>query len=114
MTSGLDQLRDYVAKNGAPDLVTITIGGNDLDFAPTLTTCFLRGPVLCGDAISKLYNRVALDKEDFIARLTAAYKQVSEAAGANPDSSTGPKVIAVGCPLPGRRRPASPPEPKKG
>jgi lysophospholipase L1-like esterase len=81
------QAQALAAVRPSPDLVTITIGGNDAGFAPTLAQCFLADCwELGGIAGSRLLIRYVLPD-----RLEAAYKQVRAAA-------PGAELVVVGYP----------------
>ncbi len=80
--SELQQLRNYVTKHKAPpDLVTLTIGGNDLDFSGILKDCFLGGAEICLRLASKLDDKVTDDSAPLIFTLANAYQAVKSAAG---------------------------------
>jgi lysophospholipase L1-like esterase len=96
--SELGQLTDYVANNGPPDLVTITIGGNDLGFASILKACFLGGTEVCLHVVNALYDKVTTGAASLIATLASTYQEVSSAAGAGSDSAAAPRVVVVGYP----------------
>ncbi len=80
--SELQQLRNYVTKHKAPpDLVTLTIGGNDLDFSGILQDCFLGGAEVCLHVVSKLDDKVTDDSFPLIFTLANTYHAVKTAAG---------------------------------
>ena len=80
--SELEQLRQYFAKHHAPpDLVTLTIGGNDVDFSGILTDCFLGGAEVCLAVVSSLDDMVTNDSAPLIFKLARAYDAVKNAAG---------------------------------
>ncbi|MGH3155811.1 MAG: putative Ig domain-containing protein [Streptosporangiaceae bacterium] len=98
--SELDQVTNYVSQNGPPDLVTITIGGNDLGFADVLKSCFLGGTEYCLHVISGLNSKVTTGAAGLIATLASTYQQVVSAAdsGSGDDDGDGPQVVVVGYP----------------
>jgi lysophospholipase L1-like esterase len=96
--SELGQLTDYVASHGPPDLVTITIGGNDLGFASILKACFLGGTEVCLHVVNALEEKVTTGAASLIATLASTYREVSSAAGAGSDSAAAPRVVVVGYP----------------
>jgi hypothetical protein len=97
--SELDQVTNFVNDNGPPDLVTITIGGNDLGFADVLKSCFLGGTEYCLHVISGLNSKVTTGAPGLIATLADTYDQVVSAAGSGGgDDGDGPQVVVVGYP----------------
>jgi hypothetical protein len=100
--SELDQVTNYVTQNGPPDLVTITIGGNDLGFADVLKSCFLGGTEYCLHVISGLNSKVTTGAAGLIATLASTYEQVQSAADSgsdgDDDDGDGPQVVVVGYP----------------
>jgi len=83
----LAALRSLIASGVRPDLVTITIGGNDAGFGPTIVSCVVWRCFWTGhDDNSREYVRDTLPP-----LLQTAYSQVKEAAG-------GARVIVVGYP----------------
>ena len=98
--SELDQVTNYVSDNGPPDLVTITIGGNDLGFADILKACFLGGTEVCIHEINSLNNAVTTGAPNLIATLANTYSEVVSAAdgGSDDDDGDGPQVVVVGYP----------------
>jgi lysophospholipase L1-like esterase len=98
--SELAQVTNFVNDHGPPDLVTITIGGNDLEFGPILTDCFLLGSEACSGAISALNTKVTTGAASLIATLASTYAQVLDAAdgGSGDDNGDGPQVVVVGYP----------------
>jgi hypothetical protein len=95
-TSELGQLTNLVSDTGPPDLLTLTIGGNDLGFANILQTCFLGGTSVCLKAADALDNVVTEGGGGLIAGLTQAYEKVADAGGR--DGDPGPHVVVVGYP----------------
>ena len=81
--SEIDQVNQYVANNGSPDLVTLTIGGNDLGFADILAACFVGGTEVCIHEIHSLDSKVVANSASLIATLAAAYEEVANAAGSD-------------------------------
>lgn len=80
--SELQQLRNYVSKHhGPPDLVSLTIGGNDLDFSGILKDCFLGGAEICLHIVSNLDDKVTNDSGPLIFTLANTYHAVKAAAG---------------------------------
>jgi lysophospholipase L1-like esterase len=98
--SELDQVTDFVDDNGPPDLVTITIGGNDLGFADVLKNCFLGGTEVCIHVINSLNSKVTTGAAGLIATLADTYSEVQSAAdsGSDDDDGDGPQVVVVGYP----------------
>lgn len=80
--SELEQLRRYFMKHHAPpDLVTLTIGGNDVDFSGILKDCFLGGAEVCLSVVSSLDDMVTNDSGALVFKLARAYSAVKNAAG---------------------------------
>ncbi|HET9898799.1 MAG TPA: putative Ig domain-containing protein [Streptosporangiaceae bacterium] len=80
--SELDQLFHFFVKHHAPpDLVTMTIGGNDVNFSGILTDCFLGGAEVCLHVSSSLDNMVTNDSSALIFKLAHAYEEVKQSAG---------------------------------
>lgn len=106
--SQVDQLRNWVAQNGEPSLVTATGGGNDLDFEGVLSTCVLWGFVsntfhnnttACVQAAKNATTY--LESGAFTPILTAFYRQVVDAAQGQPATATpegASNVVIVGYP----------------
>ena len=91
--SELAQLRNYFSKHHAPpDLVTLTIGGNDVDFAGILTDCFLGGAEVCLHVVNSLDDMVTNDSGALVFKLARAYSAVKTAAGGKT------KVVVAGYP----------------
>ncbi|MDT3443494.1 MULTISPECIES: SGNH/GDSL hydrolase family protein [unclassified Pseudofrankia] len=83
----VEALRALVASGVKPDIVTITIGGNDAGFGPTIVSCVVWRCFWTGhDDHSREYVTDQLPP-----LLQAAYSQVKEAAG-------GARVIVIGYP----------------
>ena len=75
-------LRAFVARSGPPDLVTLTIGRNDLGFANILTACFLGGAEICHRQAYQLGNKLTTGASSLIAMLdTATYLAMKASAG---------------------------------
>ena len=98
--SEIDQVTNFVTNNGPPDLLTITIGGNNLGFADILKSCFLGGTEWCIHAVNSLDNKVTTGADSLIATLEGAYSEVVAAAnpGGSGDDSDGPQIVVVGYP----------------
>jgi lysophospholipase L1-like esterase len=98
--SELAQVTNFVSDHGPPDLVTITIGGNDVGFGPILTRCFLLGALGCFQVIDALNTRLTTGSASLIATLSSTYTQVLDAAdgGTGDDDGDGPQVVVVGYP----------------
>jgi lysophospholipase L1-like esterase len=90
--SEIDQLTTYVTKHDSPDLVTFTIGGNDLGFSDILKWCYLGGTETCLHEISSLNEKVSTDAFPLIFTLARAYAAVANAAGPSA------QVVVVGYP----------------
>jgi hypothetical protein len=98
--SELAQVTNFVKDNGHPNLLTITIGGNNLGFADILQACFLGGTEICLREINALNNAVTTGAPGLIASLASTYSQVLSAAdgGSGDNSGDGPQVDVVGYP----------------
>ena len=90
--SELGQLTDFVSDDGPPDLVTITIGGNDLGFSDFLRACFLGGTEVCLHTADALDQRVTNGAVGLIATLASTYSTVKADAG------DGTQVVVAGYP----------------
>jgi hypothetical protein len=80
-TSEIGQLSNYVTNNGPPDLVSLTIGGNDLGFADILKNCFLGGTEVCLHVVDSLDNKVTTGADSLISTLASTYSSIQSAAG---------------------------------
>jgi lysophospholipase L1-like esterase len=98
--SELDQVTDWVKDHGPPDLLTITIGGNDLGFADILKSCFLGGTEICIKQVDSLDAKLTTGAASLIATLAGSYDQVVAAAkgSSDDDDGDGPQVAVVGYP----------------
>jgi hypothetical protein len=99
-TSELGQLTNLVTSTGSsPNLLTLTIGGNDLGFANILQACFLGGTSICLQVVDELDAEVTVGAGSLVAQLARTYSLVaSDARGTDGDSAAGPQVAVVGYP----------------
>ncbi|HEY1915455.1 MAG TPA: putative Ig domain-containing protein [Streptosporangiaceae bacterium] len=91
------QLINLVSDDGPPDLVTMTIGGNDIGWIDVLEACFLGGTPLCLQAVSALDRELTEGSSSVIALLDQAYTEVADEAGGADGSAPG-QVVVVGYP----------------
>ena len=88
-------LQNWTRENGPPALVTVTAGGDDLQFSNVLKTC-VAGTFLGDDGLSCLYilnHEVnVLDSNSFFTHMVRFYQSIASAAG-GPDH-----VVVVGYP----------------
>jgi hypothetical protein len=89
--SELDQAKALSNQNGPPGLVTLTIGGNDVDFAGILKSCYIWGRITCSDRLDGLYSKLTKDRSSIVSMLKNAYSHVAQAS-----SSTN--LVVVGYP----------------
>ncbi len=80
------QLQVFNRVNGTVDYVTLTIGGNDVDFAEIITICAMHSSYLqrFSDGTSELERKIAdlWDHFDYTkAHIKSAYKNIEAAAG---------------------------------
>ena len=77
-------LQNWTRENGPPALVTVTAGGDDLQFSNVLKTC-VAGTFLGDDGLSCLYilNRElnVLDSNSFFTHMVQFYQSIATAAG---------------------------------
>ncbi|MCL6734962.1 SGNH/GDSL hydrolase family protein [Streptomyces neyagawaensis] len=78
---------------GSVEMVTITIGGNDVDFASVATTCVLNGSVTCTQALNEVGPRISALRQPLTDLLGTIRKQ---APVANIVISGYPKIFATG------------------
>jgi hypothetical protein len=93
--SQVNQLEQYRQKYGSPGLVTLTAGGDDVQFSKVLTACYLGGVVNIGQCTVALTGEIVyLTRwhKSFSNKLAALYSKVAAAAGA------GSRVEVVGYP----------------
>ena len=89
--SELKQLNSYIAANGGPpSLISLTIGGNDVNFAGILKDCWLVGSVKCIPVLNNLINRLTTGRSDLIDQLAKTYSAISTTADSN--------IVVVGYP----------------
>ncbi len=80
--SELGQLHQYFVDHKAPpDLVTLTIGGNDVDFSGILTDCFLGGAEVCLFVVRRLDDMLTNDSAALVFKLAHTYQAVKANAG---------------------------------
>ena len=89
--SQLNQLVDWTSRAGAPGEVTVTIGGNDLDFAGVLGNCVFWGPDICVPQINNKLHYV--ESGAFADVLYNTYSAIKAAAGGSSH------VVVVGYPF---------------
>lgn len=77
------------ALNGQTDLVTLTIGGNDVGFATTVITCTLVSDSGCASAVA---DAMAVLRDEMPAKFDATYADIRRKA---PNA----KVVVLGYPL---------------
>lgn len=87
--SQLQQLKNYVGANGAPSLVTVTVGGDDLGFASLLKGCYIVGAPECLNALDSRVARLRSGSVTDLLRNT--YEKIAAAAQTS-------QVVAVGYP----------------
>ncbi len=87
----VNELEKYAASNGTPGLVTVTAGGNDVDFKNLLVTCRL-WPYDCANALHGAISYLTTGAKPFVESLRSLYEGASKAAG------PGARVVAVGYP----------------
>ena len=75
--------------NAETDLVTLTIGGNDVGFADTVITCTLAGDSGCASAVADALVKV---REQLPAKLNATYADIRGKA-------TNAHVVVLGYPI---------------
>lgn len=73
-----DMPKQYPALSGGTDYVTLTIGGNDIGFAPTVTEC--AKPSWWGDCTKAVNEAVAKTNNVLPGKLTDVYAQVKTRA----------------------------------
>lgn len=77
--SQIQQLRTFVAANGAPSLITMTVGGDDLGFAKLLAGCYA---YWAGECVNDLNRKIDyLNGGDFTRILARTYQAIKAAAG---------------------------------
>lgn len=104
------QLQNWTNANGAPGLVTITAGGNDVYFAKVLEACYVGGLVswfgfapgggglgvlgssACPSALSAVATYLTVWRQSFVDNLARLYSAAASAAG--PKSN----IVVVGYP----------------
>lgn len=91
-SSETGQLSNYVSNHGPPDIVSLSIGGNDLGFSDILKSCFLGGTEVCLLDARALDRQVTVGADGVTATLAGAYQSIRQAVG------PGTKVTVVGYP----------------
>jgi hypothetical protein len=89
LDSQLPSLEGWVSSNGDPSLITVTIGGDDLDFHDILEGCYLDGPAFCLPALDEAI--------DFM-KSGAYQEEVSETLALVRQASPESRIALVGYP----------------
>jgi GDSL-like Lipase/Acylhydrolase family/Bacterial Ig-like domain (group 3)/Putative Ig domain len=88
--SQVTQLANWASSNGDPSLVTLTLGGDDLQFANVVKTCVLHLPHACESTLQDEVNYLL--NGGFQSSLQKALQKVVSAAGSSS------QVVLVGYP----------------